>query len=382
MPKKIVIASDSFKGSLTSVQVAAAAGLGIKDVLPDCQVVSVNVADGGEGTLQAISDSSRTVHMNTMVSDPLGRKIKAGYGMTGNGLTAIIESAEAIGLTLLDDSERNPLTTSSHGLGELIRHAYENGCRDFIIGLGGSATNDGGTGMLEALGFRFFDVHGHIISGCCGDILSEIDRMDTDEICIGPCSFTIACDVDTPFYGPEGASHIFARQKGADSEAVAKLEKGMESFAGIIRKQYGHELGTIPGSGAAGGLGGAFHAVLGARLMKGIDLILDRTGFDRITTDADLVITGEGRIDGQTAKGKTAYGILQRASARGIPVVAVAGLIDHDDAVDSLGFKHMIQISPTPKDEAGLREVMNPATASENIRKAVADYISSLDGES
>ena len=385
MIRKIVIASDSFKGSLTSAQVAEAAGQGIRDVLPECDIASVAVADGGEGTLDAISGRMAAEPAEAMVHDPLGRKINASYGIcmhTGRQ-TAIIESAAASGLTLLTPEERNPLYTSSYGSGELIRHAYERGCRKFIIGLGGSATNDGGPGMLEAVGVRFIDADGRQITGCCGSKLSAIRRIDTSDLCIDidECEFVAACDVDTPFVGPDGASNIFARQKGADDKAIAELENGMKSFAGIIRMDSGCDLSMVPGSGAAGGLGGALHMFMKARLEKGIDLILDTVGFESLISDADLIITGEGRIDSQTAKGKAAAGVLKRAGR--IPVVAIAGLVSlAQDEKDELGFRSIIQISPTPKDEAGLKEVMNPETASGNIRKAVSRYISSLLDES
>ena len=385
MIRKIVIASDSFKGSLTSAQVAEAAGQGIRDVLPECDIASVAVADGGEGTLDAISGRMAAEPAEAMVHDPLGRKINASYGIcmhTGRQ-TAIIESAAASGLTLLTPEERNPLYTSSYGSGELIRHAYERGCRKFIIGLGGSATNDGGTGMLEALGVRFIDTDGKEITGCCGSKLSAIRSIDTSGLCIDidECEFIAACDVDTPFVGPDGASNIFARQKGADDKAIAELENGMKSFAGIIKMDSGCDLSIVPGSGAAGGLGGALHAFMKARLEKGIDLILDTVGFENLISDADLIITGEGRIDSQTAKGKAAAGVLKRAGRT--PVVAIAGQVSlAQDEKDELGFRSIIQISPTPKDEAGLKEVMNPETASGNIRKAVSRYISSLLDES
>lgn len=385
MIRKIVIASDSFKGSLTSAQVAEAAGQGIRDILPECNITSVTVADGGEGTLDAIAGRMAAEPAEAMVHDPLGRMIRASYGicMDSGRLTAIIESAAASGLTLLTSEERNPLHTSTFGTGELIRHAYERGCRKFIIGLGGSATNDGGAGMLEALGVRFIDADGRQVTGCCGSRLSAIRTINTSGFCIdiNECEFIAACDVDTPFVGPDGASNIFARQKGADEKAIAELEEGMKYFAGVIRKNSGCNMSMVPGSGAAGGLGGALHVFMKAQLEKGIDLILDTVGFEGLISDADLIITGEGRIDSQTSKGKVASGILKRAGKT--PVIAIAGQVNlASDENDGLGFRSIIQISPTPKDEAELKEVMNPETASENIRKAVSRYISSLLDES
>ncbi len=378
--KRIVIASDSFKGSLGSAEVAEAAAAGVHDVFPECEAVQIQVADGGEGMLAAIrtamkprdvEEDGRFAETVTLeVHDPLGRKVKAEY-LIYNGI-AIIETAQASGLTLLSGNERNPLKASTYGTGELILDAFSKGCRRFMIGLGGSATNDGGTGMLEALGFRFYDRHGSPITGCCGEKLKEIHTIDGKQVDneLLTSYFEVACDVDTPFCGPEGAARVFARQKGADDAMIEELEAGMQSWAEVI----GHSgLMTTPGSGAAGGLGGALAAFMNARLRKGIDIILDTIGFDDIIKGADMVITGEGRIDSQTFKGKAPYGILERAQKQGIPTIAVCGLLEPNTAHN---FQAVLPIQPRPQNGSELRSAMNPTNTTANIRKTVSDFLS------
>ncbi|MBE6217265.1 MAG: glycerate kinase [Bacteroidales bacterium] len=382
MSRKIVIASDSFKGSLSSHQVSEAAEKGIRTVLPDCEVISINIADGGEGTAEAIAEAtSHTTHcINALVHDPLGRHIEAEYQMTSDG-TALMEMAAASGLTLLSPAERDPLLTSSFGTGEMILDAIDRGCRNFIIGIGGSSTNDGGTGMLEALGFRFLDTTGNQIKGLCGRTLESIDDIDVSEVptAVLESSFTIACDVETPFCGKEGATYVFAPQKGADAKGMEILESGMRSLNEVIRKKTGTDLSKTKGAGAAGGLGGAFKACLNASLTKGIDLILDMAGFDEMAKDADLIITGEGRIDHQTCKGKTISGIVSRAKKAGIPVIAIAGIVDLDEnEMAESGLAGALPIGPRPENESDLEYAMRPEVASSRIKSTVAKALVSL----
>ena len=379
MFRKIVIASDSFKGSLTSSQVADAAALGIKESFPECIVDKICIADGGEGTASVLTEALNGQPCSIEVHDPLGRPVKAVYGIINdsrNPVTAVMDIAQASGLTLLDPSERNPMITSTYGTGEMIADALKRGCRRLLIGIGGSATNDGGTGMLEALGYRFLDSDGRIIRNCCGGTLGKIadidDRYAMPEL--KEAEFIIACDVDSVFYGPEGASHIFAPQKGAGKDMVGILEAGMKSFAGVIKEKYGTDLSSARGSGAAGGLGGAFLAFLNASLKNGIDMVLDSVRFDERILDADMVITGEGRIDSQTSKGKAISGVLERASRAGIPVVALCGICDlKDKSLD--GFKAILPISPRPSDDMELSAAMNSSTAFENVRKTVSTML-------
>ena len=370
---KIVIASDSFKGSLSSHEVAQAAMRGVKQVYPTCEIVAVNVADGGEGTVEAVVEALGGEIVTITVSDPLGCPVSACYGLAGN--TAIIEMAAASGLTLLTAEERNPWLTSTYGTGEMILDAIRRGCREFFVGIGGSATNDAGTGMLQALGFRFYDVDEHEITNCCGGKLQDIARIDDSEVtaAVRQSRFIVACEGDTPFCGYEGAAYVFAPQKGADAEMVARLDTGMLSFANVIKQTYGVDVVSIAGAGAAGGMGGGFRAILNATLKRGIDMVLDAIGFDNIIIGADLIITGEGRVDSQTIKGKVPSGILWRAKAQGIPVVAIGGSVEECESVEQMGFAGVYSIL---EEEVPLDVAMQPDFAAANIEKTVKKIIS------
>lgn len=365
---KIVIASDSFKGSLSSMEVAQAAIRGIKAVYPDCEVIAVNVADGGEGTVEAVVEALGGEIVTTTVSDPLGRPIQARYGIAGN--KAIIEMAAASGLTLLRPEERNPWLTSTHGTGELIMDAMRRGCRQFLIGIGGSATNDAGTGMLQAMGFRFYDSQGKEIEHCCGGTMHMIARIQDSEVaeCVRQSQFTVACDVDTPFCGKEGAAPVFAPQKGADPDMVARLNAGMASLAEVIENKYHINIVTVAGTGAAGGMGGGFRAFLNATLQRGIDMVLNAIEFDKTIAGADLIITGEGKIDIQTAKGKTAAGVLARAKAQDIPVIAIGGCVERCESVEQMGFAG---IYPITEEKLPLEIAMQAEVAAANIEKTI-----------
>lgn len=372
---KIVVASDSFKGSLTSREVAEAAVRGIRQVLPICELVGVNVADGGEGTVDAVVETLGGKIVTATVNDPLGRPILARYGVVGK--MAVIEMAAASGLTLLTDEERNPWLTSTYGTGEMIMDAVKRGCRDFLVGLGGSATNDAGMGMLQALGFRFYDIDDQEIIDGCGGRLQDVARIDDTGVmdAVRQCRFIVACDVDTPFCGSEGAAYVFAPQKGADMEMVARLDSGMVSFAKVIVKTYGIDVTSMAGAGAAGGMGGGFCAFLNATLKRGVDMVLDAIDFDSIIRGADLVITGEGTIDYQTVKGKTAAGVLARAKAQDIPVVAIAGRVEMCDSVAQMGF---VGVYPIMENEMPLAVAMQPDFAAANVEKTVKKIVTNL----
>lgn len=372
---KIVVASDSFKGSLSSREVAQAAMRGIQKVLPECEVVAVNVADGGEGTVEAVVEALGGEIVTAIVSDPLGRSVPARYGITGK--TAIIEMAAASGLTLLTNEERNPWVTSTYGTGEMIMDAIKRGCRDFLVGIGGSATNDAGTGMLQALGYRFYDADGQEITDCCGGRLQDVVRIDNSGVmeAVNQCRFTVACDVDTPFCGSEGAAYVFAPQKGADAAMVAKLDAGMASFAKVMEKVYGVDVTSMSGAGAAGGMGGGFRAMLNATLKRGIDMVLDAIGFDSIIQGADLIITGEGRIDNQTVKGKVASGVLQRAKAQGVPVVAIGGSVEKCESIEQMGFAG---VYPIWEEEVPLEVAMQPDFAAANVEQTMNKIVANL----
>ena len=369
---KIVIASDSFKGSMSSLDVATAASAGVIEVYPDSEIVSVNVADGGEGTVEAIVDALVGEIVKVQVSDPLGRKIETSYGIAGE--TAILEMAAASGLPLLTAEERNPWATSTLGTGEMIMDAIARGCRKFLVGIGGSATNDAGVGMLQAMGFRFYDANGELITQGCGGMLGSIARIDDSLVsaAVKESQFTVACDVDTPFCGPEGAAPVFAPQKGADAEMVKRLDEGMASFAKVITEKYAINIVPVAGAGAAGGMGGAFRAFLGATLKKGIDMVLDAIDFDTTIQGANLVITGEGKVDFQTAKGKTAAGVLNRAKQQHIPVVAIGGCVEMCDSLVQMGFAG---IYPILEEKVPLEIAMQRDFAMNNVRKTVARIV-------
>ena len=280
---KIVVASDSFKGSLTSLEVALSAEKGIREVFPQCNVVKVNVADGGEGTMDALCSTLGGQWVTVPAEDPLGRVRDVSYVVLADGKTAVIEMSAASGLPLLQPHERNPLLTSTYGTGEMIADALSRGCRRFLVGIGGSATNDAGMGMLCALGYRFVDAQGNVLEGR-GESMAKVEDIDMSRVseAIRESEFIVACDVDSPFCGPRGAAYVFSPQKGADPRMVESLDAGMEHISSVIARVTGKDVRNVPGAGAAGGLGGGFLAFLNARLERGIEMVLDAIGFDDI----------------------------------------------------------------------------------------------------
>lgn len=365
--KKITIAVDSFKGSLSSREVADAFEEGFKSQFPKCEVVKVSIADGGEGTVDALVETLNGELVKALVADPLGRTISAQYGIIDDGRTAVMEMSAASGLPLIAPTERNPLRTSTYGTGEMIVDAIKRGCRKFLVGIGGSATNDGGTGMLRALGFRFFDTKGNELIGG-GEILERIDQIDnsTARAELAECEFIVACDVTNPLYGPEGAAYVFAPQKGADAAMVERLDQGLRNYARAIERFNGVQVDAIAGAGAAGGLGGGFKALLGARLEPGIDMVLNAMQFSKIIAGSDLVITGEGRIDRQTTMGKAPSGVLREATAQGIPTIAIGGAVQPCKELEQSGFAAVLPIVAGP---VALEVAMQRDTAIENVRR-------------
>ena len=365
--KKITIAVDSFKGSLSSREVADAFEEGFKSQFPKCEVVKVSIADGGEGTVDALVETLNGELVKALVADPLGRTISAQYGIIDDGRTAVMEMSAASGLPLIAPTERNPLRTSTYGTGEMIVDAIKRGCRKFLVGIGGSATNDGGTGMLRALGFRFFDAEGNELIGG-GEILERIDKIDasTARTELADCEFIVACDVTNPLYGPEGAAYVFAPQKGADAAMVERLDQGLRNYARAIERFNGVQVDAIAGAGAAGGLGGGFKALLGARLEPGIDMVLNAMQFSKIIAGSDLVITGEGRIDRQTTMGKAPSGVLREATAQGIPTIAIGGAVQPCKELEQSGFAAVLPIVAGP---VALEVAMQRDTAIENVRR-------------
>lgn len=339
----IVIAPDSFKESLTALEIADIVAQGFQSVFPDAICSKIPVADGGEGTLQAIVDAKKGRFISTNVHDPLNRPITAQYGMIENDSIAIIEMATASGLTLLSINERNPLITTTYGTGELIRHALDNGARKIILAIGGSATNDGGAGMLQALGAQFLD-HNHQAlpsGGAALQNLSSIDLSQLDER-LQSCEFEIACDVDNPLVGERGASAIFGPQKGATETQVQILDKALDHYADIVEKLYQQDHRFIAGAGAAGGMGFAALAFLNGALKPGINIVMQAVNLEEAIQQADLVITGEGKIDRQTVFGKTPIGVTKIAKKFGKPVIGIAGSLGadahhvHDHGIDAI----------------------------------------------
>lgn len=326
---KFVLAPDSFKESMTSLEACNAMEKAIKKVIPDAECIKVPMADGGEGTVEALVNGTNGKIEKVTVHDPLGRKIEAEYGILGNGKTAVIEMAKASGIELIKREERNPLITTTYGTGEIIKHAIEKGVSHILIGIGGSATNDGGAGMLQALGVKLLDKQGKEIS-YGGGFLSEIEKIDTSNIHKGLENVTIevACDVTNPFVGENGASYIFGPQKGATPDMVKELDNNLYYFAEKIKEFNGKDIAYISGAGAAGGLGGALLAFLNGELKPGIELVIKYTNLEDKIKGSDYVFTGEGAIDSQTIFGKTPYGVAKVAKIHKVFTIVFAGKVD------------------------------------------------------
>ena len=328
---KIVIAPDSFKESLTALEVAEAIEAGLKKVLPDAEYVKVPMADGGEGTVQSLVDATEGRLISAEVRAPLGNKVRAEFGLSGDGRTAIIEMAAASGLHLVPSEKRNPLHTTSYGTGELILAALDEGVEKIIVGIGGSATNDGGAGMLQALGALLLDANNQPIGaggGCLQD-LAAIDLSGLDKR-LADVEIVVACDVDNPLCGEKGASAVFGPQKGATAEMVQALDSGLQHFAALAARDLGLDIQSPAGAGAAGGMGGGVLLLPDARLQAGVKIVMEAVGLAEKVQDADLVITGEGRMDAQSVHGKTPIGVAHTAKAFGKPVIAIVGCLRED----------------------------------------------------
>lgn len=323
---KIVISIDSLKGSLTSIEAANAIKKGILSVDNKSDVIIMPLADGGEGTVEALVQGMNGEEKVISVTGPINEKVNATYGILKETNTAIIEMAQASGLPLVPAELRNPLNTTTYGVGEIIKEAIEKGCRNFIVGIGGSATNDCGVGMLQALGFEFYDENDNLV-GLGGKVLNQIKRIKTDNKLkeLDECNFKIACDVNNPLYGENGAAYIYGPQKGATEEIVKELDKGLKNFAEVVKDDLGKDIAHIGGAGAAGGLGFGFLGFLNSKLESGIKIILDEIKLEEVVKDADIVITGEGRLDNQTAMGKAPIGVAKLAKKHGAKVIAIAG---------------------------------------------------------
>ncbi len=359
MAQRIILAFDKFKGSLSSEQVARAFAEGWQSVVPDSDIVTVPIADGGDGLLQSLATALGASTRSVVAHDPLGRSISTHYATSGD--MAIIEMAQVSGVALLEAEERNPMLTSSYGLGEVMLDALDRGARHMILGIGGSATNDCGMGMLEALGYRFYDAEGEVLEAS-GDAMCRVARIDVANVDarLFECEIVVASDVDNVLYGERGAAWVYAKQKGATPVMIDALDRGMRSFAEVVGGDYHNR----PGAGAAGGVGYALMALLGATLKPGIELVLGTVGFDALLDDAQLVVTGEGRIDRQTLMGKGPSGVLRRARSKGVPVVAVGGRVEWCEELESSGFERIYEATP---EGMALDEAMQQKTAQQNI---------------
>ncbi len=345
----ILLAPDSFKGSLTSVEAAAAMERGLRRVWPAAVVEAVPMADGGEGTTEALIAAVGGQMVRQVVRGPRGAPVEAGWGILADGKTAVIEMAAASGLVLLAPAERNPLLTTTYGTGELLRSALDAGCRRILLGIGGSATNDGGAGMARALGVRFLDAQGKELAEGGGDLcrLAVIDRSGLDPRLL-ECEVIIACDVDNPLCGPQGAAAVYGPQKGATPAMVAELDANLAHYARLIASQLGLEVADQPGAGAAGGLGAGLLAFAGGKLQRGIEVVLAATHLAERLAEQDLVLTGEGSLDAQTERGKVPWGVARLAREQGVPVIAIAGRVDSRLDLARSGFAAALSITPGP----------------------------------
>lgn len=326
MSIKVVIAPQEFKGSVSAVKVSEAISKGVKKVFPDAVITIIPVADGGDGTLNTLVESTRGKKISSDVTGPLGEIISAEWGALGDGNTAVIEMAKIAGLTLVPEIDRNPLLTTTYGLGEIVKDALDKNFRKFIIGIGGSATNDAGAGMAQALGVRLLDSFGENISfGGSGLIdLQKIEMSERDPR-VNESQFLVACDVNNPLTGEQGAAAVYGPQKGATSEMVKTLDDALYHFSKVVSRDIGKEINDLPGSGAAGGLGGGIVGLLDGQLLPGSKIILDMLGIEKKIIDSDLVITGEGQTDFQTVFDKAPISVSKIAKSLSIPCIAISG---------------------------------------------------------
>lgn len=375
---KVVIAMDSFKGSLSSTEAGQAVARGILAVDPKTEVIVKPLADGGEGTSDALIEGMKGETIELQVTGPMGKPIRATYGYIGDTQTAVIEMASAAGLTLVEESKRNPARATTRGVGEMILDAMQRGARHLIIGLGGSATNDGGIGMLTALGFKFLDKKGREV-GQGAEALGKIETIQIDQRDerLSQCTFRIACDVNNPLYGKNGATYVYGPQKGIEANQLEVYDGAMAHYARVTERTIGKDWSNIPGSGAAGGLGFAFVAFLNGTLVSGIDLVLEAIVLESDIKDADLVITGEGRLDEQTAMGKAPIGVAKLAKKYGIPTVAFAGVVG--EGAQACNMAGIDAYFPILRELTSLEEAMQPERARKNLRNTAEQVFRLID---
>ncbi len=367
---KVTVAIDSMKGSLSSLEGGQAVAVGVKRVYPDAEVCVRPLADGGEGTVEALTCGMGGEIQHVQVTGPLGTPVDCAYGIIDESKTAIIEMSGAAGITHVPDELRNPLNTTTYGVGEVILDAIHKGCRRFIVGIGGSATNDGGIGMLKALGYGFLDAEGRPVS-LYGKGLADIARITDEDVIpeLSQCTFKVACDVTNPLCGEQGCSAIYGPQKGATPEIIREMDGWLARYAAIAKEKYPDTDAAYPGTGAAGGLGFAFLTFTNATLESGIKIVLEETRLEDYVKDADIVITGEGRLDGQTVMGKAPIGVAKTARKFGKPVLGFAGCVTRDAvACNAEGIDAFF---PILQGVVSLEEAMEPENARANLAAAV-----------
>ena len=363
---KVVIAPDKFKGSLSSFEVAEAIEEGILLAMPECEVIKLTIGDGGDGTAEAIVTSLGGKWKEVNSLNAMGEQITARFGIVDNK-TAVLDVATASGIAQIAEARRNPLKASSAGTGILIREAINCGCRNFIIGVGGSATNDAAIGILSELGYKFLDANGEVLKPTGENLVHINDIDDSQRLSIlNQCTFSLLCDVDATFYGPKGAAYLFAPQKGADVEMVKRLDVGLQNFASVLKAKYSKSVQNHNFSGAAGGIGGSMWAVLNASLSQGIYKMLNIIGFERAISGADLVVTGEGKMDKLTLLGKAAFGVCGEAAYHGIPTIALVGSVTNHDLINEYGF---LSVFPIPSEPMPLSEAMQPEITFDNLKR-------------
>lgn len=372
--KRIVVAMDSFKGSLSSEEAGEAVKAGILKAAPDAVVNVFPLADGGEGTVQAIISALRGELVQVNVTGPLGDAVSGGYGIIHGGRTAVMEMCTAAGLTLIPEGKRDPRFTTTYGVGEMIRDAIGRGCDRFLIGIGGSATNDGGVGMLQALGFHFLDADGREISRGNDGLKSLVEIRDEGAKSeLADCTFRIMCDVTNPLCGPNGCSAVYGPQKGATPEMIPEMDRVLQAYAKLAGEKYPESDADYPGAGAAGGMGFAFRTFLGATLTPGVEVVMEETGLEGYIRHADLVITGEGRLDSQTANGKAPVGVARIAKLYGKPVIAFAGSVREDAEV--LHEHGIDAFFPIVREIISPEEAMRPERAKKNLTETVYEVV-------
>lgn len=378
--KYIVVACDAFKGSLTSRQAGEDVSRGIADILPDAIIRVVPVSDGGEGLTEAFVGNLGGRYVTCHTCNAIGQPIEAQYGEVRirGRRTAVIEMAASCGLPQIPDNERDVMHSNSCGFGRMMLDAAENGCEDMIIGLGGTATCDGGMGLLDAFSVRF-PLDDRRLLYPCGEMLSHIREIDISRMNVlaRGLSIRVACDVENPLYGPNGAAEVFAPQKGATPEDVRILDNGLRHFAACTSATTGADISEVPGGGAAGGVGACLYGYFNARLESGSRLMLETISFNKIIAGADLIITGEGKIDSQTLMGKMPQGVLAEGLKAGVPVAAIGGVVEDSEKLARAGFAALVQACPSGM---ALKEAMRPAVAAENLRRAARDAVNLIWG--